>query len=184
MVARLLTVVAVIASLGAFIAEVEGSTHWWVYSLSRGSYVLLVLAVVASLMDRRGPSLAAVWALVLTAATVLAFVVVGIVKYYTYKATPYPYGSGAQSASPWLLEAQALGFAVLAFGLTLVRRRNPVALGALAAAVAISVGCSIYAITLEAGIASYVWWSTAVAGALLAAAAASVLEREGTAAVE
>jgi hypothetical protein len=178
MVGRLLTLVALIASLVAFIAEVTGTVDWWVYSLNRCSYVLVVLAVVASLLAARDGNLIVVVVLVLTAAAALAFAIVGLVKYYQLP-PPYFAEPGAQSPSTWLGEAQLFSIGVLAFGLTLTRRRSAGLAAWLAAAAVWALGTGIYAFTREASLAGEVWWEVATVGAFLAGAAAAMLERGG-----
>jgi hypothetical protein len=176
MVGRLLTVAAVVASLVGFIAQETGSSGWWVYALSRSSYVLVVLAVAAALMSRRTASAIVVGAQVLTAATALAFSIVAIVKYWG----AFPFTSGIQSQFAWETEAGLLSVATLAFALTLARRSTTAAMAGLAAAMLLAVGSGIYAITLKETIPAFMWWSLAGVGAFLAAAAAASLERGGT----
>jgi hypothetical protein len=175
--ARLITLVAVVASLVAFIAEETGSNGTWIGPLNRASYVLVVLAIVAALLSERRASLLVVWAQVAATAAALVFAVVALFKYYDNNASPFD--AAIAIAYTWLGEASVLSLSVLAFGLTLARKRNPMAVVALAAAVAAAVGCAIYAITVNGGLASYMWWEIAGIGAFLAAAAAAGLERGG-----
>jgi hypothetical protein len=179
-VARLLTLAALIVSLVAFILQVTGSTDWWIFAMNRAGYVLVVLAVVAALLAPRTASLAVVVAEVLTAAAALAFATVGLVKYYDIPTFAIPYfGPALQTAGAWLGEAEVLSVAVLAFGLTLTRRRSTGAVAWLAAAVAMALGCGTYAITQKTGFTPQIWWEVATVGAFLAAAAAAGLERGG-----
>jgi len=177
--ARILTFVPVIASLVAFISEVTNKTGWWVYALDRASYVLVVFAVVAALLAERRANALVLGAQVAAAAAALAFMAVALVKFY--EAIP-AFNVNSAAAYPWANEAQVLGLAALAFGLTLARRRNVVAIGGLLVAIAVAFGCAIYAITQKDAYATVgTWWSIAVAGAFLAAAAAAGLERDGIA---
>ena len=184
MVARLLTLFAVVVSLVGFIAAVNGSSHWWYFSLIRASYVLFVLAVVASLLSERQESALVVGAELLAAATALAFATVALVKFYNPPA--YPFGSpagGLGNAYLWANEAQLFAVAALAFGLTLARRRTTAGLVGLGMAIVMAVGCSIYAIWEKEGASAEVWWWIATVGAFLAAAAAAGLQRDGSVAV-
>jgi hypothetical protein len=179
-VGRLLTLVALTVSLVAFVLQVTGSTEWWIFAMSRAGYILVVLAIVAALIAARTASLAVVVAQVLTAAAALAFATVGLVKYYEIPSSTVIYfGADIQTAGAWLLEAEVLSVAVLAFGLTLARRRSTGAVAWLAAAVAVALGCGTYAITQKAGFTAQIWWEVATVGAFLAAGAAAVLERGG-----
>src|SRR5262249_50817576 len=135
------------------------------------------LAVVASLLSERGESVVVVVAEILAAATALAFATVALVKYYN--PPPYPYSSGLGNAYLWGNEAQLFAVAALAFGLTLARRRSTGGLVGLALAIAMAVGCAIYAITQKEGATAEVWWWIAAVGAFLAAAAAAGLQRDG-----
>ncbi len=174
---RGLTFVPVIASLVAFIAEVNGSTGWWVFALERASYVLVVLAVAAALLAERRANVIVLGAQVASAAAAFVFMALALVKFYG--ATPAVDVVEYAAARPWTSEAQVLGLAALAFGLTLVRRRTPAAVVFLVAAIAVAFGCAIYAITRkELLYPAETWWSVAIAGAFLAAAAAAGLARE------
>jgi hypothetical protein len=175
-VGRTLTLVPVIASLVAFIAEVFNRNGWWVYALDRASYVLVVLAVVAALLTERRANALVLGAQVAAAATALVFMALSLVKFYG--AIP-AFGLNYSAAEPWANEAQVLALAALAFGLTLARRRSAVAIAGLLAAMAAAFGCAIYAITQKVTYSAEAWWSVAIAGAFLAAAAAAGLERDG-----
>jgi hypothetical protein len=175
-VGRTLTLVPVIASLVAFIAEVFNRNGWWVYALDRASYVLVVLAVVAALLTERRANALVLGAQVAAAATALVFMALSLVKFYG--AIP-AFGLNYSAAEPWANEAQVLALAALAFGLTLARRRSTVAIAGLLAAMAAAFGCAIYAITQKVTYTAEAWWSVAIAGAFLAAAAAAGLERDG-----
>jgi hypothetical protein len=164
-------------SLVAFIAEVSNKSGWWVYALDRASYVLVVFAVVAALLSERRANVLVLGAQLLTAATALVLMAVALVKFY--ETTP-AFGANFLAAQHWTNEAQVLALAALAFGLTLVRRRNTVAMVWLFAAIAVAFGSAIYAITRKQTYAGETWWLIAIAGAFLAAAAAAALEREGT----
>ncbi len=176
MVGRLLTLFAVVVSLVGFIAATTGSNHWWWFSLIRASYVLFVLAVVASLLSERQESVLVVGAELLAAATALAFATVALVKFYN--PPPYPYSSGFPNAYLWGNEAQLFAIAALAFGLTLARRRTIAGVVGLALAIVMAVGCAIYAITQKESATAEVWWWIAAVGAFLAAAAAAGLQRD------
>jgi hypothetical protein len=175
MIGRIVTLVAVAVSLVGFIGQEAGWTGWWTASLSRGSYVLVVLAIAAALLAARRPNALVAGAQVLAALAALAFEVVALVKYYESSSFP---GPQIENALTWSAQAQLFAVAALAFALTLSRRRNTVAIAGLAAAVAVAVGAAIYAITLRENFAAYVWWGLAAAGAFLAASAAAVLERD------
>jgi peptidoglycan/LPS O-acetylase OafA/YrhL len=175
MVARLLTLLAIVVSLVTFIAQETGSTHWWVYALNRASYVLVILGIAVALLVERRASLIVLAALVLTATAALAFTVVGLVKYYDAALNPYTYSN----IFGWFVEAELLGSAVLAFGLTLARRRSTGAAAWLAAAVVMTLGSGTYAFTQKGGAEASVWWTIATVGAFLAAAAAAGLDRGG-----
>ena len=174
---RFLAFVPVITSLVAFISEVTLNTPgWWVYALDRASYFLVVLAVVAALLSERRADVIALGAQLLAAATAFAFMAVALVKFY--EAIP-AFGVNFTTAHPWTNEAQVLALAALAFGLARARRRHIAAIGGLVAAIVVAFGCAIYAITLRGTYTAETWWSIAIAGALLAAAAAAGLERDG-----
>ena len=168
--------VPVVTSLVAFISEVTNKTDWWVYSLDRASYVLVVFAVVAALLSERQANLVVLGAEFLAGVTALVFMAIALVKFYD--AIP-AFGVNFTTAHPWLSEAQVLALAALAFGLTLTRRRSSAAMGALSAAIVIAFGCAIYAITKKDTYTGETWWLVAIAGAFLAAAAAAGLERDG-----
>jgi hypothetical protein len=174
--ARLITLVAVVASLVAFIAEATHNNGSWVYPLDRASYVLAVLAVVAALLSARRASAVALAAQLALIVTVIGFVVVALVKYYS---TTSVFGEAISKAYPWANEAQVLGVAALAFGLTIARRHSVVAIAMLLAAVLAAVGSAVYAITLKASYGGELWWWIATVAAFVAASAASTLEREG-----
>jgi hypothetical protein len=177
-IGRLLTLAALVVSLVAFILQVTGSTDWWIFAMSRAGYVLVVLALVAALLAPRTASVVVVVALVVTAAAALAFATVGLVKYYDIPSFAIPdFGPALQTAGAWLGEAEVLSVGVLAFGLTLVRRRSTGAIAWLAAAVAIALGCGTYAITQKTGFTAQIWWEVATVGAFLAGAGAAVLDR-------
>lgn len=176
MVGRVLTVVAVIASLVALAAGEAGSTGWWLYALSRAAYVLVIVGIVAALLTERGASLLVVWAQVLTGAATLAFVIVGLVKYYDSTSL---YSDAVNSAFRWLGDAELLSAAVLAFGLTLPRRRTTTGAAVLAAALVMTLGCGFYALYLKQGFGASMWWTIATVGAFLAGAAAAGLNRGG-----
>jgi len=180
MAGRLLGLTAVVASLVGFIAQVTGTTDWWAYTLNRASYVLVVLGVVAALLVARRESLIVVAAQVLLVATALAFTTVALLKFYdATSAYPGGYPSGFETASTWLAEAELLSVAVLAFGLTLARRRSTGAVVWLAGAVAMAVGSAVYAIIEKQGLTAYIWWTVAGIGGFLAASAAAGLDRGG-----
>jgi hypothetical protein len=181
MMGRILALLAVVVSLVGFIGQEAGWTGWWTVALSRGGYLLVVLALVAALLAERSPNAFVVGAQVLAALAALAFAIVGLVKYY--ETSPYP-GVTLQSALTWTGQADLFGVAALAFALTLSRRRNTVAIAGLIAAIALAVGAAIYAITLQANFAVYVWWALAAVGAFLAASAAAGLERDSSTFVE
>ena len=179
---RVLTLVPVITSLVAFISEVTNKNGWWVHALERASMVLVVFAVVAALMTERRANAVVLGAQVAAALTALVFMAVALVKFY--EAIP-AFGVNFSAAFPWVNEAETLGLAALAFGLTLARRRSAVGVGCLLAAIAVSFGCSIYAIVKHTQpYTAETWWSIAIAGAFLAAAAASGLERDGIATLD
>lgn len=180
--ARLITLVAVIASLVAMIAEVTNQTGSWVFPLDRGSYVLAVLAVVAALLAERRASAIVVGAQLAAAAAAVAFVTVALVKYYGADSSVF--SNPIAKAYPWTNEAQLLGVAALAFALTLVRRRHPVAVAGLLATTLAAIGCTIYAITKKETFGAELWWWIATAAAFLAASAAAGLERERTVAFD
>lgn len=174
---RILALVPVITSLVAFISEVNDKNGWWVRALDRASWVLVVFAVVAALMSERRPNALVLGAQVLAAATAVVFMALALVKFYD--AIP-AFGVNYFAAQPWANEAEVLGLAALAFGLTLARRRSTVALGGLLTAIAVAFGCSIYAIAQHhAFYTAETWWTIAIAAAFLAAAAAAGLERDG-----
>ncbi|HEY2355665.1 MAG TPA: hypothetical protein VGH79_12285 [Gaiellaceae bacterium] len=179
MLARLLALLAIVVSLVAFILVEYGTVHWWVFAMSSAAFVLVILAVVAALLAERGPSLIVVWAQVLAVAAAVAFVVVGIVTYYDNTA---PFSNSGLAAARWLGQAEVLSVAVLAFGLTLVRRRTMMAAVVLAIAVVTAISSGTYAITLteKANAAASTWWQVATVGAFLAAAAAAGLNRGGS----
>jgi hypothetical protein len=172
---RILPLVPVTTSLVAFISEVTNKGGWWVYSLDRASYVLIVFAVIAALLSERRANVLALGAQLAAVVTAVAFMAVALVKFYG--ATP-AFGLDYQAAQPWANEAQLFALAALAFGLTLARRRT-MALPGLFAAIAAAFGCAIYAITQEATYTAETWWTIATVGAFLAAAAAATLERDG-----
>lgn len=178
MLAKLITVVAVVSSLVAFIAEVHNTKGSWIYPLDRASYVLVALAVVACLLSERRASVVTLGAQLAVAATAVAFMAVALVKYY---GTTSAFGESVGKAYPWANEAQLLAVAALAFGLTVVRRRSTVIVVGLMAGVLAAIGSSIYAITQKASYDGEMWWWIATAAAFLAASAAATLDREGTA---
>jgi hypothetical protein len=173
---RILPLVPVVVSLVAFVSEVTNKGGWWVGALDRAGYVLVVLAVVAALLTERRANALVLGAQLAAAATALVFMALALVKFY--EAIP-AFGVNYAAAEPWANEAQVLGLAALAFGLTLARRRSTPGIAALLVAIAIAFGCAIYAITQQQSYEAETWWSVAIAGAFLAAAAAAGLERDG-----
>jgi hypothetical protein len=172
---RILPFVAVIASLVAFTAEVDSSNGWWVYALDRGSYVLIVLAVVLALMTERQANAVVLGAQFAAAVTALVFMAVALVRFYNSISA---FGVATGKAYPWATEALVLATTALAFGLTLARRSSTVSIVGLVAAIAVAFGCAIYAITQHASYAAELWWWLAIAGAFLATAFAAGLERD------
>jgi hypothetical protein len=174
MLARLLTVLAVIVSLVGTIFMAKGTASWWPAHVGHAGFVLVVLAVVAALMSERQASTVTLAAQVLTAAAAIAFSIVALVKFYEttslFLNTEYP----------WYTGALTLATAAFAFGLTLERRRSTGVVACLLAACGVTVGCAVYALTEKANLAAEIWWLLAPVGAFLAAAAAAQHEREGT----
>ena len=164
------------ASLVGFIGQEAGASGWGWYASDRAGFVLVALGIVAALVFERRPSVIVRSAQVLAGLTALAFVIVAIAKYYSNASS---FGLSLSIAFNWAGEANLFATAALAFGLTVQRRNGVVAIGALAAAIAMAVGTGIYAITLERNFAALLWWLIAGIGAFLAAAAAAGLERGG-----
>lgn len=177
MVGRLLTLFAVIVSLVGFIAVVTGSSDWWWFALVRASYVLFVLAIVASLLSERRGSVVVVGAQLLAVATALAFATVALVKFYE---PTYPPFSSLENVYWWANEAQLFAIAALAFGLTLARRRSTAALVGLGMAIVMAAGCAVYALTRQESPSAGPWWWVATVGTFLAASAAAGLQRDRT----
>jgi peptidoglycan/LPS O-acetylase OafA/YrhL len=176
MLARLLTLLAVLVSLVGSIAEATGTAGWWPYHVERAGYVLVVLAVVAALLSERKASAVTLVAQLLAAAAAVAFAIVALVKFYE---TTTAFNQALRPAYPWHTEALTLAVAALAFGLTLERRRSTGIVACLLAATGVTVGCALYALTQKANLAAEIWWLLAPIGAFLAAAAAAQHEREG-----
>lgn len=175
---RILPLVAVIVSFVAFAARVNGSDHGWVYAVDRGSYVLIVFAVVLALVTERRANGLVLGGQIAAAVTALAFMAVALVRFYDSTMTAF--GFAANRAYPWATEALVLATAALAFGLTLARQRSSATIVSLVVAIAVAFGSAIYAITQQASYTAEVWWWIAIAGAFLAAAFAAALEREGS----
>ena len=116
MIGRILALVAVAVSLVGFIGQEAGWTGWWTLALSRGSYVLIVLAVVAALLAARRPNVFVAGAQVLAALAALAFEIVALVKYYEPSSFA---GIPVERALTWAAQGQLFGVAALAFALTL-----------------------------------------------------------------
>ena len=171
-----LTFAGVISSLVGFIAQEAGAEGWGFYAADRAGPVLVALGLVTALVFERRANVIILSAQVLAGLTAFAFLIVAVVKYYSGPSFP---GASLSAAITWGGEADLFAIAALAFGLTLERRRSGVAMVALAAAVCLTVGCGIYALTQKEGFASYVWWFIAGIGAFIAAAAAAGLERGG-----
>jgi hypothetical protein len=181
--ARFLTFVPVVTSLVAFIAEASNKGGWWVGALDRASLVLVALAIAAALASERRANTLVLAAQIAAAATAVVLMAISLVK--LYGAIP-AFGLPASAAYPWANEAQLLGLVALAFGLTLARRRNAVNVACLIAAIVVAFGSAVYAIILtqQGNYATEGWWWIAIAGAFLAAAAASTLERDGIATLD
>jgi hypothetical protein len=175
---RIFPLVAVIVSFVAFAARVNGSDHGWVYAVDRGSYVLIVFAVVLALLTERKANGLVLGAQIAATAAALVFMAVALVRFYDSTTTAF--GFAADKAYPWATEALVLATAALAFGLTLARRRSSATIVSLVVAIAVAFGSAIYAITQQASYTAEVWWWIAIAGAFLAAAFAAALEREGS----
>lgn len=173
----LFTFLGVASSLTGFIGDEAGASGWGFFAADHAGYVLVALGAVTALVFERRPSVIALSAHVLAGLTALAFVIVALVKYYSDSA---PFAGALTVAFNWSGEASLFATAALAFGLTLQRRNGIVAIGALAAAIAIAIGSGIYAITLERDFAALLWWLIAGIGAFLAAATAAGLERGGS----
>lgn len=161
---RFLTSIAVIMSFVAFGFRVGGSGSWWVYPCDRASYVLVILAVAASLLTERRASRVVLGAQIAMAAAAVVFMVVAVARFY---------GDAIDPAYPWATEAQVLALGAVAFGLTLARRRTLAGLACLVAAIAAVVACALYAITQKATYSAELWWWITTAAAFLAAAAAA-----------
>ena len=170
---RVLTPIVVALSFVPFGFEVAGSGGWWVYASDRATYVLAILAVVGALLTERREYGIVRGARIAVAAVAVVFMVVAVARFY---------GTAIDPAYPWATEAQVLALAAVAFGLTLTRTRNLVAIVGLVVAIAATVACALYAITQKATYAAEMWWWIVIAAAFLAAAAASALEREDAAA--
>jgi hypothetical protein len=173
---RILPLLAVIVSFVSFAARLDGSNHGWVYGLDRGSYVLVVFAVTLALMTERRANGLVLGGQVAAAATALVFMAVALVRFYD--APIAVFGLAADKAYPWATEALVLATAALAWGLTLARRRSVPTIAGLMISLAATFGCAIYAATQQASYTAEVWWWVAIAGAFLAAAFASGLERD------
>jgi hypothetical protein len=181
MLARLLTLLAVLVSLVGSIAEAKGTSNWWPYHTERAGFVLVIFSVVAALLSERKASVATLVAQLLTAAAAIAFSIVALVKFYE---TTTAFNQALGAAYPWHTEALTFAVAALAFGLTLERRRSTGVVACLLVAVGVTVGCAIYALTQKANLAAEEWWLLAPVAAFLAAAAAAQFEREGAVALD
>jgi len=169
------SLIAVATSVGSFAALEVQSDSWEAAGLHRFGYVLIALAVAVALLVERYSSggaseLSGAARVQLVAGLVaLGFVVVAIIKLYTYTSS----GISQFQAYRWIDESSAIALAALAFGLVGTRTRRDVAKYAVILAGLAAVGASCYAFSLEIDDRSLFWFLFAATMGFLATAAAT-----------
>jgi len=160
---------AVCVSIGSFVAVQLRSDTWELLALNRFGYVLVGLAIgVACLVGRR-ESAGAWLAQVAAAVVAIAFVVVGLIKLYTYTSS----GISTFQAFNWIEESAAIALAAVAFGLAGPGLRASAAKFAFGAAGLAAVATACYAVSLEMDNRGLAWFGVAATMAFLAASAAA-----------
>ena len=147
------------------------SDSWERAALERFGYVLVALAVGVACFAERRQSRSAGLAHAAAAIVAVAFVLVGLVKLYTYTSS----GVSQFQAFSWIQESAAISLAALAFGLVGDGLPRLVAKYAFGAAGLAAVAAACYAVSLTIDSRGLAWFEVAGTIALLAASAAAQL---------